>query len=178
MKNNREERDTQQRTNYQIRVPKVRVVQGEDKLGIMSTSEAMKLAQSAELDLVEIAPQAQPPVCRIMDNAKFQYDQKQRNKEHKKKQRVTTVQIKELRLRPVTGVHDAQVKTNHARKFLQDGKKVQFNIMFKGRREACHRDQGFEVIKRIIEDLAEVCEVERPPKMEGNRITCRLAPKT
>ncbi len=178
-KNNKKDQGREQRTriNYQIRVPKVRVVQGEEQLGVMPTAQALKIAQDAELDLVEIAPQAAPPVCRIMDFGKYQFELKQKEKEQKRKQKEAQVEIKELRLRPVTGDHDAEVKSNHARKFLEDGKKVQFNMMFKGRREMCHKDQGFEVMKKILEDLASVCEVERPPKMEGNRLTCRLTPK-
>jgi translation initiation factor IF-3 len=176
---NRDRDDREQRTriNHMIRVPKIRVTRDDEQLGILSTSEALRLAQDAGLDLVEVAPQAKPPVCRIMDYGKFQYELKQKEKEQRRKQREGQVEIKELRLRPVTGDHDAEVKSNHARKFLEDGKKVQFNIMFKGRREMCHKDQGFAVIKKIVADLAEVSDVESPPKMEGNRITCRLTPK-
>jgi translation initiation factor IF-3 len=165
------------RVNWQIRVPQVRVVKEDQQLGIMPTDEARRLAQNEELDLVEIAPDARPPVCRIMDYGRFKYEQQLKKKELVKKQRESKVQLKELRLRPGIAEHDTDVKISQAKKFLEEGMRVQFNLQFKGQREMSHREKGFEVMQRILEGLQSVCVVEKVPKMEGNRIICILIPK-
>jgi len=170
-------RNDENRINWQIRVPQVRVVKGEEQLGVMPTDEARRLAQDEGLDLVEIAPQSRPPVCRIMDYGRFKYDEKVKKKESAKKQRESQVQLKELRLRPGIADHDTDTKINQAKKFLEEGNRVQFNLQFRGQREMSHKDQGFVVMKRVTEALAPVCIVEKAPKLEGNRITCCLAPK-
>lgn len=177
--NNRDDKrnEGENRINFQIRVPQVRVVRDEEQLGIMSTEHARKLAQELNLDLVEVAPQARPPVCRIMDYGKFKYEQKVKQKEAAKKQRETQVQVKELRLRPAIADHDTDTKINQAKKFLEDGHKVQFNLQFKGQRELSHKDQGFAVMDRIMNALASFCIIEKAPKLEGNRLICCLAPK-
>jgi translation initiation factor IF-3 len=174
--NNR--REDEHRVNWQIRVPQVRVVRDEEQLGVMPTDQARKLAQDDGLDLVEIAPTARPPVCRIMDYGRFRYEQQIKKKENAKKQRESQVQLKELRLRPGIADHDADTKIGQAKKFLEEGCRVQFNLQFRGQRELSHREQGFKVMTRITESLKEMCVVEKAPKMEGNRITCLLAPKT
>jgi translation initiation factor IF-3 len=178
--NNRDEvrrNPDENRINWQIRVSQVRVVKDEKQLGIMSTDAARKIAQDEGLDLVEVAPQARPPVCRIMDYGRFKYEEKLKKKENAKKQRESQVQLKELRLRPGISEHDTDTKINQAKKFLEEGYRVQFKLQFKGQREMAHKDQGFVVMKRVIEVLDSVCVVEKSPKIEGNRITCCLAPK-
>ena len=164
------------RINFQIKCISVRVVQDGKQLGIMPTDKARILAQDQGLDLVEIAPQAKPPVCHIMDYAKYQYLQKQKEKDQAKKQREGMCEVKELRLRPAIQDHDIETKTNIAKKFLIDGKKVQFNLQFKSR-EISHAEEGHRVIRKIIKSLEEVAEVDREPKMEGVRLICRLSPK-
>jgi translation initiation factor IF-3 len=165
------------RVNWQIRVPQVRVVREEEQLGIMSTDEARRIAQDEGLDLVEIAPTARPPVCRIMDYGRFKYEQNVKKKESAKKQRESQVQLKELRLRPGIADNDIETKVNQAKKFLAEGCKVQFNLQFKGQREMAHKDKGFDVMKKVVELLEPVSILEKPPRLEGNRITCFLAPK-
>lgn len=172
-----ERREDENRVNWQIRVPQVRVVREEEQLGVMSTDEARRIAQDQGLDLVEIAPAARPPVCRIMDYGRFKYEQNIKKKEQAKKQRESQVQLKELRLRPGIAEHDTDTKINHAKKFLSEGHRVQFNLQFRGQREMSHKDQGFAVMKRVVEHLEEFCTVEKPPKLEGNRIICCLSPK-
>ena len=165
------------RINFNIRVPNVRVVQEGQQLGIMPTDQARQRAMDAGLDLVEIVPNAQPPVCEIVDYGKRKFEEKIKQKESAKKQRESQVQLKEIRLRPGIGTHDVETKVNQAKGFLAEGKNVQFNLQFKGHREMSHKEQGFSVINKIVADLAGVCAVEKAPKMEGNRITCRLTPK-
>lgn len=165
------------RVNFQIRVPKVRVVHDEQQLGIMSTDDARRLAQEKGLDLVEIAPQAQPPVCKIMDYGRYKYEQQIKKKDSLRKQREAQIQLKEIRLRPGIAEHDVLTKLAQAKKFLAEGKRVQFNLQFFGKRELSHKEQGFAVINKIISDLAEVGSVERTPKMEGSGIVCLVCPK-
>ena len=171
------ERDGIYRINWQIKAYRVRVVREEEQLGIMATDEARKVAQENGLDLVEIAPNANPPVCRIMDFGRFKFEQKIKKKELEKKQRESQIQLKQLRLRPGIADHDTDTKINQARKFLAEGCKVQFNLQFKGQREMSHKDQGFIVIKRVIDSLNSVAVVEKAPRLEGNKITCCLSPK-
>jgi translation initiation factor IF-3 len=170
-------REDENRINWQIRVPQVRVVREEEQLGVMPTDEARRIAQDEGLDLVEIAPTARPPVCRIMDYGRYKYEQQVKKKESARKQRESEIQLKQLRLRPGIADHDTDTKINQAKKFLEEGCRVQFNLQFKGQREMSHREQGFAVMKKVVETLASVCVVEKAPKMEGNRITCCLAPK-
>lgn len=169
------ERKNFTRLNLNIRCPTVRVVQDGNQLGVMPTDAARRLATDAGLDLVEIAPQAQPPVCSIMDYEKFRYEQKQKEKEQKKNQKKN--EIKELRLRPGIQDHDISTKAGAVRRFLEDGKKVQLNLQFKNR-EITHKDEGFRVMNQIIKDLVDIANVERAPSMEGNRLICRLEPKS
>jgi len=170
-------KDSFVRKNDNIKARTVRVVRDSEQLGIMPIESAKRLARDAGLDLVEISAQAKPPVCRIMDFGKYKFDQKVKEKEQRKKMRESRNQIKELRLRPGIGDHDVVTKMNHARKFLSEGKKVQFNLIYKGRRELCHKEEGFKVIERIISDMEDVSTVEKYPKFEGYRLTCRLTPK-
>jgi len=157
-----------------IRISQVRVVSAEgEQLGVMSTTEAISAARLAGLDLVEVAPEAKPPVCRIMDYGKFKYQQKKRQT----KQQVNKTKIKQLRLRPKTGDHDIQVRLKQAREFLVHKDKVQIFVIFRGR-ELAHVDEGQKLIEFMIEQLEDVAKIETPPKrMENKRVMCVLAPK-
>ncbi len=163
----------QQRINDQIRVSQVRVVGVDgDQLGILSTEEALATARNAGLDLVEVAPDSKPPVCRVMDYGKFKYQQKKRqHKSHTHQHRV-----KEIRVRPKTGDNDINVKINRARMFLEHKDKVLISVMFRGR-EITHIDEGHRVITQMLEQLEDVSKVEVPPSKQGRRIICTLAPK-
>jgi len=157
-----------------IKVAQVRVVDVEgNQLGIMPTTEALNVAEDAGLDLVEVAPQAKPPVCRIMDYGKYKYQMSKRAREAKKKQ--TVINIKEIKLRPKTDEHDFLFKERNAEKFLVSGDRVRFFVFFRGR-EIVHKDIGERMLKRLAEDLKEVSNVEAPPRMEGRKMTMLLAP--
>jgi translation initiation factor IF-3 len=163
----------QHRINEMIRISQVRVVSAEgEQLGVMSTSEAIAQARAGGLDLVEVAPDAKPPVCRIMDYGKFKYQQKKRQT----KQVVHRTKIKQLRLRPKTGDHDVQVRLKQARDFLVHKDKVQIFVMFRGR-ELAHIEEGQKLIEHMIEQLEDVAKVEAPPKRMEKRVMCTLAPK-
>ena len=165
------------RVNFQIKVPQVRVVRDEEQLGVMTTEQARKIASEEGLDLVEIVPNSKPPVCKIMDYGRFKYEQKLKVKESAKRQRETQIQLKEIRLRPCIADHDTEVKINQAKKFISDGCRVQFNLQFKGHRELSHKEQGFQVIQKVIAALESCAALEKPPAMEGNRIICFFSPK-
>lgn len=145
-----------------------------NQLGIMSVKDALRIAEEKQLDLVEVAPQAKPPVCRIMDFGKFKYEQSKRDKEAKKKQRI--IQVKEVKLRPRIEDHDYSVKAKNAERFLKDGDKVKVTIMFRGR-EIVHTDLGKKLLDRMAQDMKELCTVERLPKLEGKNMIMILAPK-
>ncbi|MDT5268952.1 MAG: translation initiation factor [Acidobacteriota bacterium] len=156
-------------------MPQVRVIAEDgEQLGIMNTREAVQLARSQGLDLVEVAATADPPVCRIIDYGKFTYEQKKKASEAKKKQVIITV--KEVKFRPGTDDHDYNFKAKHARDWLSEGDKVKATIFFRGR-EITHRELGAELLQRLEKDLAEVAEVEQRPKMEGNQMFLIFAPK-
>ena len=140
----------------------------------MSSSEALNKATEAGVDLVEISPNAEPPVCRIMDYGKFLYEKSKTQKEQKKKQK--QVQVKEIKLRPATDEGDYQVKLRNLKRFLEDGDKAKVTLKFKGR-EMAHQELGLEVLKRIEEDLADVAVVESQSKVEGKQAIMVLAPK-
>jgi translation initiation factor IF-3 len=156
-------------------VPEVRVI-GEDgeQLGVMETREAIRSAREKGLDLVEVAPQAEPPVCRIIDFGKFQYEAKKKANEAKKKQVVITV--KEVKFRPGTDDHDYDYRMKHAREWLTDGDKVKATIWFRGR-EMTHRELGARILEKLEKDLLDIAEVEARPRMEGNQMFIILAPK-
>jgi translation initiation factor IF-3 len=162
-----------QRINEQIRVTPVRVISDDGKqLGIMATEEAVKEARKVGLDLVEVASNARPPVCRVMDYGKFKYQQKKRlHKGH-----AHQTKIKEIRVRPKTGGHDIQVKVNRARDFLLHKDKVIVTVIFRGR-ELAHIEEGRRVIDGILRQLEEVSKIEAPPAHHGRRMICTLAPK-
>lgn len=163
------------RVNEEIRVKEVRVIDGEGaQLGIMSVREAQRLAEERQLDLVEIAPAARPPVCRIMDIGKYKYEQSKREKEARKKQK--TVSIKEVKLRPNIEDHDFEVKAKNAIRFLKDGDKVKATIIFRGR-EIVHTQLGQKLLVRMAESLNDYSTVERQPKLEGKNMIMILAPR-
>ena len=168
--------ETTHRINEQIRLSPIRVVDHEGKmLGVIPTSDAQRLAADAGLDLVEVAPNERPPVCRIMDYGKFKYEQKRKAAQSAKQHQV---QLKEIRLRPKTGDHDIEFKVKQAREFLTHKDKVKFNVQFKGRENA-HHERGREILAGIIETLQDVAKVEKTPSMEGGRnMTTVLAPKS
>ncbi|GLC28715.1 translation initiation factor IF-3 [Clostridium omnivorum] len=161
--------------NEEIREKEVRVI-GEDNapLGVLSTKEALKMAEESELDLVLIAPTANPPVCRIMNYGKFIYEQSKKDKEAKKKQKV--VSIKEIRLSPSIEDHDITIKANNARKFLQDGDKVKVTVRFRGR-EAEHSHIGNKILDSFVAKIQDICVVEKQAKLEGKNMILILAPK-
>ncbi|KFD41118.1 translation initiation factor IF-3 [Peptococcaceae bacterium SCADC1_2_3] len=162
------------RINEEIRVKEVRVIDANNnQIGVLPTQEAMRLAEERNLDIVEIAPQAKPPVCRIMDYGKFKYEQSKHDKEIKKKQRV--VDIKEIKLRPNIEEHDFQIKAKNAARFLKEGDKVKATIIFRGR-EIVHTQLGQQVLKRLAEQVKEVSTVERLPRLEGKSMIMILAP--
>ena len=164
------------RINEEIRAREVRVIAGEgEQLGIMSGRDALQLAQERHLDLVEIAPTAKPPVCRIMDYGKYRYEQQKRDKEARKKQKV--VNIKEVRLSPTIDTNDFNTKMKNARKFLSKGDKVKVSIRFKGR-AITHKDIGRDVLNRFAEATEDVATVESKAKMDGRSMFLMLAPKT
>ena len=163
------------RVNERIRVPQVRVI-GDDgqQVGVLAVREALTLAQSRGLDLVEVSPTARPPVCRIMDYGKFKYEQNRRARKAKKKQH--QMQLKEIKMRPKIEEHDYGFKLNHAREFLSSRDKVKITITFRGR-EIAHQEIGHKLIQRAILALAEVSTVESPPRSEGRTLTAVLMPK-
>jgi translation initiation factor IF-3 len=144
-----------------------------EQLGILATQDALRKAEDMGLDLVEVSPMAKPPVCKIMDYGKFRYQQKRKNAEAKKKQ--VTIELKEVKFRPKTDIHDFNVKVNNLRRFLEEGNKGKVTIMFRGR-EIVHPEIGFDVAKRIIEALAGAATIESPAKMEGRAVVMILSP--
>ena len=149
---------------------------GEDgaQIGVMDTRDAIAKAREAGLDLVEIAPKARPPVCKIIDYGKFLYEEKKKKQESKKKQ--ATVQVKEIKFRPSTDVHDYSYRAKRAKGWLEDGDKVRATIAFRGR-EMAHRDLGREILEKLAEELEEVAEIEVHPKMEGYQMFTIFTPK-
>ena len=163
----------QYRVNEQIRVREVRVV-GDDGSSVMPTREALDLARQQGVDLVEISPNAQPPVCRIIDYSKFLYQQKKRQKEMKAKQ--VKVEVKEIRFGPQTDEHDYQFKLKHAQEFLTEGNKVRAYVFFRGR-SILFKEQGEVLLLRFANDLEEYGKVEQLPKLEGKKMFLYMAPK-
>lgn len=144
------------------------------QVGVMSPNEANKIAQQRGLDLIEIVPNATPPVCKIMDFGKFKYEQTKKDKLQRKHQHVT--QLKELRFHPNTDVHDFDFKTRHAIRFLEEGHKVKATVVFKGR-EITYKEQGEDVLKRLTEKLADVAKVDQEAKLEGKSMAMIFAPE-
>ena len=162
--------------NEEIRDKEVRVITADgEQLGIMSASQALTMAESRNLDLVKIAPQATPPVCKIMDYGKYRFEQSKREKEARKNQRV--VEIKEIRLSLNIDKHDFETKVNHAKKFLESGNKVKVSIRFRGR-EMAHPELGLTTMQRFSDACAEFSSLEKAAKLEGRQMLMFLAPKS
>jgi translation initiation factor IF-3 len=156
-------------------VPQVRVITDEgEQFGVMDTRDAIREARNRSMDLVEVSPNADPPVCKIIDFGKFQYEQKKKANEAKKKQVVVTV--KEVKFRPGTDVHDYSYRMKHAREWLEEGDKVKATIWFRGR-EMTHRELGARILEQLEKDLADIGDVEMRPRMEGNQMFTIFAPK-
>ena len=159
--------------NDRIRATEVRVVDPKGNHGIYPTEVAMQMADDQDLDLVEISPHADPPVCKIMDYGKFKYEQQKKEKEARKKQH--TIELKEIRFRPHTDTHDFNFKTKHAKGFLEAGHKVKAYVQFRGR-DIIYKDHGMEVLARFIQELGDLAKIDQAPKMEGRRMTTILSP--
>lgn len=161
--------------NEQIRDREVRVIDDEgNQLGLMSARDAQKIAKEKNLDLVKIAPKAKPPVCKIIDYGKFRYEQAKKDKENKKKQ--TIVSLKEVRMSPNIEQHDIDTKMKNGRKFLNKGDKLKISVRFRGR-EMAHTSIGREMLLKFAEDLSDIADIEKRPKMEGRSMTMFLTPK-
>jgi translation initiation factor IF-3 len=170
----RKEQQQEHRTNNMIRVPSVRLVGDNVEVGVYSIQEAMKMAQEQQLDLVEISPQADPPVCKIIDYNKFLYEKKKKEKEMKSKSK--TAEVKEIRFTPGTDDHDFDFKARHAESFLKEGNKVKAYVQFKGR-AIMFKERGELVLLKFAERLAEVGQPEGLPKLEGKRMLMIISPK-
>ncbi len=167
-------KEAEHRINHFIRVPEVRLVGDNVEVGIYPTAEALKMAQAQELDLVEISPNAEPPVCKIIDYNKFLYDKKKKEKEMKANAKAS--EVKEIRFTPNTDDHDFDFKAKHAEKFLKDGNKVKAYVQFKGR-AIQFQDRGQLLLLKFAERLNEIAVLESMPKMEGRRMLAMFAPK-
>lgn len=164
------------RINERIRVPQVRLIDEKgNQVGIVNTHEALQMARERNLDLMEVSPTAQPPVCKICDYGKFKYEKKKKEHEAKKKQ--TVIKVKEVQLRPQTEEHDLDYKFKNVRQFLEDGDKAKITIMFRGR-EITYVDQGFKIMKQLAEMVKDIAVVEAHPKLEGKKLIMVLAPGT
>ncbi|UCF44583.1 MAG: translation initiation factor IF-3 [Planctomycetota bacterium] len=165
------------RVNTAIRVDTVRLIdESNNQAGIVDVREAISRAREVGLDLVEVAPTSDPPVCRIMDYGKWLYQQKRKVREAHKKHHHHSTTLKEIRLRPETEKHDLDIKLRHAREFIEKGHKVQFTIFFRGR-QMLHKEQGYAMLEQITETLQDLAKVERPGAMSGKRMTLLLVPK-
>ena len=162
------------KANERIRSPEVQVISSDGKnLGTLAINEAINIAKQEGLDLIEISPNAKPPVCKIIDNGKYKYDLQKKANKAKKKQKI--INLKEIKLRPVTDIHDYNFKIKNAQKFLSKGDKVKFTVQFKGR-EMQHTSLGHELMKRIINDTNSIGKIEVRPKFEGKQIIMIVQP--
>lgn len=167
--------DKEVRINGDITAPQIRLIGVEgEQLGVVSLSEALARAEEEDIDLVEIAPTAEPPVCRLMDYGKFKYAESKRQHEQKLKQK--QVQVKEIKFRPGTDEGDYQIKVRNITKFIKDGDKAKVTLRFRGR-EITHQELGMSLLKRVEEELKEIAVVEQFPKMEGRQMVMVLAPQ-
>ncbi|MYB96851.1 translation initiation factor IF-3 [Candidatus Poribacteria bacterium] len=173
---NQRTKERQSRSNYQIRAKEILVIDHENKqLGVMSPRDALQRAEEVGLDLVEVSPNAKPPVCKIMDYGKYQYEKNKRAREARKKQ--TKVVLKGMQFRPDTAEHDYQFKKRHVEDFLKNGWKVRATVRFRGR-EMLHTDLGSNLLSRLKDDLEEIADVEQPPRMETRMMSMILTPKS
>ena len=153
----------------------MRVIDEEGKqLGIISVEKAIEIAKERGYDLVEVAPNADPPVCKMIDYGKFKYQLSKKSQEAKKKQ--TIIQVKEIKLRPKTDKHDIEVKVNHIKRFIEDKNKVKISVVYRGR-ELAHEEIGFKVMQEVLDKIADIVKVETPPRLEGKSLIAIVAPK-
>lgn len=163
------------RSNRDIRVPHVQLINDEGQhQGIVTTQEALAMAADAGLDLVEIVPNAEPPVCKIIDLGKLKYQNQKKAAETRKKQK--TIEIKEIKMRPNVDIHDYEVKLKAIRRFIDNGDKVKITLRFRGR-EMAHQDLGIKLLQRVKENTSEIAKIESEPKFEGRQIMMVIAPK-
>ena len=168
------QRDTGPRVNDRIRAPEIRLIGADgENVGVVSPARGLDLAEEAGLDLVEISPNATPPVCKIMDFGKFKYEQQKKEAEARKNQKV--IDVKEVKFRPNTDTHDYDVKMRNVEKFLGNGDKVKVTLRFRGR-EMAHQELGRKLLERVAEDTAEIGKVEAIPKMEGRQMVMMINP--
>jgi len=161
--------------NDEIDVPKVRVIDAEgENHGVISLEDALEIAEEAGLDLVEVSPQVDPPVCKVLDYGKYKYEQQKKANEARKKQK--TIDVKEIKMRPGIDEHDYQVKMKNVRKFIENGDKVKMTIRFRGR-EMAHQELGLKVLTRVREEMDEMIKIEQMPKTEGRLMVMVIAPK-
>ncbi|MCL7405580.1 MULTISPECIES: translation initiation factor IF-3 [unclassified Marivivens] len=167
-------RDTGPRINERIRCPEIRLIGAEgENVGVVTPAQALQMAEEAGLDLVEISPNATPPVCKIMDFGKFKYEQQKKEAEARKKQKI--IEIKEVKFRPGTDKHDYDVKMRSVLKFLGNGDKVKVTLRFRGR-EMAHQDLGRQLLEQIAGDITEFGKIENMPKMEGRQMVMMIGP--
>ncbi len=168
-------RDTGPRVNDRIRAPEIRLIGADgENVGVVRPEVGMRMAEEAGLDLVEISPNAAPPVCKIMDFGKFKYEQQKREAEARKKQK--TIDVKEVKFRPGTDTHDYDVKMRNVMRFLESGDKVKVTLRFRGR-EMAHHKLGVELLERVAADVGEQGKVENMPKLEGRQMVMMIAPR-
>ncbi|WP_437436417.1 translation initiation factor IF-3 [Ruegeria arenilitoris] len=168
------QRDTGPRVNEKIRAPEIRLIGAEgENVGVVHPAKAMQMAADVGLDLVEISPNANPPVCKIMDFGKFKYEQQKRESEARKKQKI--IEVKEVKFRPNTDTHDYDVKMRNVFKFLENGDKVKVTLRFRGR-EMAHQNLGRELLERVAEDVKDLGKIENMPKMEGRQMIMMIGP--
>ncbi len=168
------QRDTGPRVNEKIQSNEIRLIGAEgENVGVVSPARAMQMADEVGLDLVEISPNASPPVCKIMDFGKFKYEQQKRESEARKKQKI--IEVKEVKFRPNTDIHDYEVKMRNVFKFLENGDKVKITLRFRGR-EMAHQNLGRELLERVADDVQEVARIENMPKMEGRQMIMMIGP--
>ena len=169
------QRDTGPRVNDRIRAPEIRLIGAEgENIGVVTPARAMAMAEELGLDLVEISPNAVPPVCKIMDFGKFKYEQQKKEAEARKNQKI--IEIKEIKFRPGTDTHDYDVKMRSVKKFLEEGDKVKVTLRFRGR-EMAHQQLGVDLLNRVADDVGEAGKVESMPKLEGRQMVMMIAPK-
>ena len=167
-------RDTGPRVNDRIRAPEIRLIGAEgENVGVVTPERALQMAEEAGLDLVEISPNASPPVCKIMDYGKFKYEQQKRESEARKKQK--TIEVKEVKFRPNTDTHDYDVKMRNVTRFLEAGDKVKVTLRFRGR-EMAHQNLGRELLERVADEVEGLGKVENMPKMEGRQMVMMIGP--
>ena len=163
------------RVNTRIRVPEVRLIGADGgQMGLFQTRDALNKARDLGLDLVEISPNARPPVCKIMDYGKYKYEQS--NKQHEAKKKQVVIHLKEMQIRPSTGEHDFQVKVEHIRRFLEHGDKAKVTVRFRGR-ELAHTETGRAMLDKVVKELSDISEVDQMPRREGKVIHLILKPK-